>query len=754
MRIFGWLLFALTCALVVAQGFFLGASNYSLTAAEVFVDHVFPLLGIGAMVGAGVGALIVSRYPHNLIGWLLLVGQLGNMIGLSAISFRVLVVQGIVEAPLAGQLAGYLGDVFGTVFAVVVMSLIFMIAPDGRLLSKRWRLAVAVAISTQLAWWAGVAAQPPEVYLPGAPTPLGLRETFTAQVLTLIGFFGMLLSISLGAIALVLRLRRSTGQERLQLRWIATGAAGLAVTFTLFALSDLLPNLLTAGFPSWILPEATALAYIFFSVSVGVAIFRYRLYDIDLILSRAIVLGVLAIFVTVGYVAVVVAIGAALTAIDAAGSTLYWPSLVATALVAVAFQPIRAHVLRLADQLVYGSRAAPYEALAELSRRLANSPSPDALPARVAEATGRAVGAAATRVWLGEPGGSEQLLSANWSAAGAGPGQPIATGQPAPTLPPSAPSLTLPVLDAGKQVGGIEVTMPTGRSLRTFERDLLADVAAQAGVAFRNAVLENELAARVTQGKAQSAELTASRRRLVSVEDDARERLAGAIRRQVVPHLAAVDQRLSHDAERPPAAIGLSHSAAPAVDTPQVLPAREADQQNVEPLIAETELALDELRTVCRGVFPALLERRGLIPALSAQLDETHPAAVLKVDDSARRRLNRAAEAAGYLFCVEVTPLNRPSVIEVRVAEELLIITVSGDRTWALDCGAPATLPAAWQHASDRVSALEGTIWMRPHSTGLLVTAEIPLAAQPDRVRVMADQVASSRSGPNIDLGT
>jgi hypothetical protein len=84
-----------------------------------------------------------------------------------------------------------------------------------------------------------------------------------------------------------------------------------------------------------ILPEATCLAYIFFSVTVGVAIFRYQ-------------------------------------AVGAPGSTLCWPSLVATALVAVAFQPVRKQVLRLADRLVCGNRAAPYEALATLGRRLAD----------------------------------------------------------------------------------------------------------------------------------------------------------------------------------------------------------------------------------------------------------------------------------------------------------------------------------------------------------------------------------------------
>src|SRR6478735_6544645 len=372
MRVLGWVMFAATCVLFALQGLFLAASTFPMTSYEVLVDQVFPLLGIGAMVGAGVGALIVSRYPRNLVGWLFLIGQLGNAIGLAAEAFSVLVVQGVAGSPVAGQVAGYLGQVFSTIFAVSVISMIFMIVPDGRLLSRRWRLGIGVPIAALAMDWLGIVLLPAGAFVPGAVVELeGFGETL-ADVLIGASFFAMLLSISLGAVALVLRVRRSTGQQHLQLRWIATGAAVLAVTFVVFAVSQLLDPRATP----WILPEATCLAYIFFSVTVGVAIFRYRLYDIDVILNRAIVLGTLAVFVSVGYIVVVVAIGAVLQAVGAPGSPLYWPSLVATALVAVAFQPVRRHVLRLADRLVYGTRAAPYEALATLSSRLADSPSP------------------------------------------------------------------------------------------------------------------------------------------------------------------------------------------------------------------------------------------------------------------------------------------------------------------------------------------------------------------------------------------
>ena len=228
------------------------------------------------------------------------------------------------------------------------------------------------------------------------------------------------------------------------------------------------------------------------------------------------------------------------------------------------------------------------------------------------------------------------------------------------------PTLVLPVLDMGEQVGSIEVTMPPGRALRTFERHLLQDVAAQAGVAFRNALLEAELAARVEQGEAQSAELAASRRRLLGVEDEARERLAGAIRRSVVPHLAAVDTELTTgpaDDQSPARSTGTAHR--------------------------RNRTALEELRTVCRGVFPALLDRRGLIPALSAQLALTHPHTLLDIDDTADRRLDRAVEAAGYLFCVEVAPTERGRLIQLRVDDDRLIAAVTGDTDGANEPGSP-----------------------------------------------------------------
>jgi signal transduction histidine kinase len=697
MRVLIWLAFAATVLLVALQGVLLAASSTPLMSYDVLVDQAFPLLGIGAVVGAGVGALIVSRYPHNVIGWMFLVSQLGQAVGLAAAAFAAVVADGTVDAPMAGRIALYGNQFLDATFTVAIMAVIFMIVPDGRLLSRRWRAGVGLAILAVVLRIGAIAGQPSSSFVPGEP----VRYTGVSLVLLITSFFALLAAVTLGGVALVLRLRRSAGQQRLQLRWISTAGAALAGIFVVFALDQLV-----GGPAVWLLTELTLLAYIFLPVAVGVAILRYRLYDIDVILSKAIVLGTLAVFVTVGYIAVVVAIGWVLAAVTTAGSTPYWPSLVASALVAAAFQPLRRHVLRLADQLVYGSQAAPYEALAALSRQLADSPSPDALPGRVAQAAGRAVGAARTVVFLGTPDDGAPLLVAGWPEDG--------------RTTAEAPTLRLPVLDRNEQVGSIEVCMPPGRALRTFERRLLQDVAAQAGVAFRNALLEAELAARVAEGQAWSAELADSRRRLVGVEDEARERLAAAIRRSVVPHLAAVETGLA------------GHG--PSAD-------RTLPPDRLEPLIAETEQALEELRSVCRGVFPALLERRGLVPALISQLDASHPLCRLDVAVSADRRLDRAVEAAGYQFCVDVAPTDRPCVISLRVEAGRLVVTITG-----ADIGEPgsgsnddvpnATQPAkvSWQHAEDRVAALDGRVLVERMDDGsVAVRADIPLPRESDQ---------------------
>ena len=156
-------------------------------------------------------------------------------------------------------------------------------------------------------------------------------------------------------------------------------------------------------------------------------------------------------------------------------------------------------------------------------------------------------------------------------------------------------------------------------------------------------------------------------------------------------------------------------------------------------------------------MFPALLDRRGLVPALSAQLDVTHPHAQLDVDDTDDRRLDRAVEAAGYLFCVEVAPTDRSSIIKLRVEDDQLVATVTGDIDWANETGRSdgTTAPTAWQHSRDRVAALDGAVNVQRNESGMTVTAVMPLDAQHGREPATATRNPSRRPGANLrDLGT
>ena len=209
----------------------------------------------------------------------------------------------------------------------------------------------------------------------------------------------------------------------------------------------------------------------------AVAVLRYRLYDIEVIINRTVVLAAAAAFAGLGYTVLVVLVG------DLVGrrTSGFWLSLLATALVALAFQPIRRWVVRFANRLAYGSRAQPYEALSDFSRRIAQTPSPETLLPAVADAAGRAVSARRATATLEVPGAA--AATADWGQDGADAGD----------------THVVPVQNGGLTLGSIEVTLPKGRPLHPADLRLLAALADQTAVAFRNAALETQLAAHVAE---------------------------------------------------------------------------------------------------------------------------------------------------------------------------------------------------------------------------------------------------------------
>jgi signal transduction histidine kinase len=598
----------LTILCCAAQPVLLASGGMTLWGGEA-LDHGFPLLTLTAATGAIVGVLFLSRHPRHRIGWLFTIGQLATAAGQAAEAYGWAVLDGNLDgSETLAHLASWFANVT-SMFLFASLAFLALLAPDGRPPSRRWQpVAYLLGISLAL-FLVGLALVPPREMEPsGAP-----NASVAATVLAGSGQVGMTVGLLLAGVALVVRLRRASGEERQQLRWIAAAVALVAATLMAIVVHNLVRGGNVAADLRLVLVLSVALLAI--PVATGIAVLRYRLYDIDLVIGTAVKAGVLAGFVTIGYVAVVTIAG---TVLGRAGSSDFVGSLVAMVVVALAFQPLRRRLRRMADRVVYGRRADPYEALARFSRSLAALASNTAVLPRFAEALAGATGASQVRARLSLPGGVA-----------------IATWPEAPSATDAEADVSFPVSHAGEQLGEMAVLLPVGGSLSREQSRLAAELSQQAGLAFHNARLDASLRAQVEALARDSAELEASRRRLVFAEDLERDHLVGAIRRDVGRYLVPMATELDRLA-------GL------------VTCDSEAADRLLEELEAQANRALDAMRDLSHGLFPALLADRGLAAALESYLQHSDRRVKLEISPDVRGvRLAPEREAAGYFCCVE-----------------------------------------------------------------------------------------------------
>ena len=164
----------------------------------------------------------------------------------------------------------------------------------------------------------------------------------------------MAAALVVGVTALVVRFARSSGEERLQLKWFAAAAVLVVAT--------LVPGFVTN---SPVFSVLGNVAFVCLFAAIAIAVLKYRLYDIDFVISKAVLYGSLAVFITAVYAALVVGIG---TLAGNRRSPLL--TALAAAVVAVAFQPARQWAGRLANRVVYGRRVTPYQVLSDLAQRI------------------------------------------------------------------------------------------------------------------------------------------------------------------------------------------------------------------------------------------------------------------------------------------------------------------------------------------------------------------------------------------------
>ena len=457
------------------------------------VSALIPPVTIGAL-----GALVASRRPENPIGWMLL--GIATFVGISALTSYV-----AIHALLAGASPqgwpGWMAWVHNWIsnLAIGLLILVFLLFPDGRPLSRRWRWVVWATIVISIGFAAGTVLDSTPVqlsaHLPSLGNPIGVQAL--AGFANSAAFLVMVLLLVIAVVGLFLRLRRSRGEERQQLKWFAYAAGvsvgALVVAIPLTAVSQALSNVVfSAGFNfgfAIALPGAAALA-----------ILRYGLYEIDVVINKTVVYGSLAVFITLVYVGLVVGVG---TLVGHRGSPLL--SAIAAALIAVAFQPVRERSRRFANRVVYGKRATPYEVLSDFAERVAGAYSIEDVLPRTARMLVEGTGAARADVWLLV--GSELQAEGSWPAA-ATERIPL-DGDGSIDVPGAA--RVVPVRYQGELLGALSVQKATGDPITPTEDKLLADVASQAGLVLRNVRLIEEL--------------RASRQRIVAAQDAAARRL-------------------------------------------------------------------------------------------------------------------------------------------------------------------------------------------------------------------------------------
>jgi signal transduction histidine kinase len=612
---------------------------------------------------AGVGALVAAR-TSNRVGWLFLAEGfvLALTIGTQDYAART----GGASLPGAPWAGWIFTIALNATFPPLVLALLLF--PDGRLPSNRWRPVVwAVLVSGAV----GMACNAVSDVNFSSNFPHLTDPVTIVRAASLLGIYnGALalgpLSFLACAVSLVVRVVRSRGEQRLQLKWFVYASA-LAAT--------------TVAAASFVLPQpvvAFALFAPLIPIGAAVAIFKYRLYDIDVVINKTVVFGALAAFITAVYVGIVVGIGAA---IGQGSKPNLGLSILATAVVAVAFQPVRERVQRFANHLVYGRRATPYEVLSEFSSRMAGAyESQDLLP-RMARILGEGTGAVSTRVWLKV--GDELRAEATWPAAEDSPALPMADGA-LPTIPEA--SLALPVRHRGDLLGALSLIKSPGERLTPTEEKLAADLASGAGLVLRNVRLTEELLHRLE-------ELRASRQRLVAAQDAERRRL----------------ERNIHDgAQQQLVALAVKIRLARQLGTKD--PGKANDM--LEQTEAEITQALEDLRDLARGIYPPLLADRGLVVALSGQVRRS-PVPV-EIHAEGVGRYPQESEAAVYFCCLEalqnVAKYANASSAWIRLAEgdEDLTFQVSDDGV-GFDPGARG-YGTGLQGMADRLAALGGEL--------------------------------------------
>ena len=614
---------------------------------------------------ASVGVVIATRQRANRIGWLFL--AIGCWMALTALIQTYI---GLVPASRPGfAYANWASNWVWIPAYFLAFPMLLLLFPDGRPPTPRWRwlegaiwICIAVAVLTTMLH----------------PDPGGEQSGFNPFVdlsaikplldvllalSSVIGLFGGLIA---AAVALVRRYRRAATVEREQLKWFVYATVATIVllpTRSIYAADH--PFLAVIGLVTAVLLPAASL----------VAILKYRLFDIDVVIRKTVIYVVTAALL-LGTFAVVTWV--VTSWVSSATEDRY--RLIAGIVVGVLVWPMRSVAIRISNRLVFGRRATPYQVLSEFTERVGATYSDEDVTSRMAQLLRDATGATTARIWLAVGDSQTNIASA-------------------PADVPSAewPDDGLDVTYRGERLGGLSVEMPANDPLDPTRERLIHDLAGQVGPVLANVRLLEEL--------------RASRRRIVAAQDERAKKLERDIHDGAQQQLVALT-------------IQLKLAASLVGKDP------EKERELLEQLGGQANDALEDLRNLARGIYPPLLADKGLGAALEAQARKAIVPTTVQADEVGR--FAQDVESAVYFSCLEALQniAKYANATSARIAlmdgsgELRFSVTDDGD---GFDASA-TSYGSGLQGIADRLAAIGGdlTVVSAP-GQGTSITGSVPV---------------------------
>jgi signal transduction histidine kinase len=658
---FCWVLASAAIALVIATVVITAADG------DLFLIALVPVVLAAALIGV----LVAVRRPGHPMGTLLCAYGLASAACILTLAYaRAAVVHFPGSLPFGVPVlwltswdyipSGFVG--------ALILPLVF---PDGRLLSRRWRPALWAAVAFALLASAGNAFVPESMggLFGNRPNPYAVAGPLFGVILDL-GYACGLAAAGAAAASVAVRWRRAGHLVRQQLKWFLATAPLMCAAI---ASAQFFPDATMQGLVIGAAVTSVTAA------AIGLAVLRYRLYEIDVLISRAVVYGLLSAALTGVYLAALAAAGG----LSGAGRLLNAPVL-ATVIAAAVLLPVRGRLQRLVDRLFFGDRGAPYAAMARLVRQVEEATTAEPLLGSVVAVVARSLRLPYAAVELRV--GDGWVPTAAWGRA-------------------ADEVATFPLTFQRETVGRLLVGQrAAGERLSQDDEHLLANLARQVAPSAHAVALREAL--------------DASRAGQVTAREEERRRLRRDLHDGVGPTLAGLT-------------LGLDTARAISGGHPKL-------EDLLTKLKTESQRAVTDIRGIVYGLRPPALDELGLAGALqeeAARLERQAPGLSITLDIPAQDLdgLPAAVEVAAFRIITEAVT----NVLRHARARRCQI-TVKSGRDLILEIGDDGTgMPEGWRSGvgitsmRERVAELGGQLAVEPgHPRGTRVIARLPIDDQ------------------------